>query len=273
MNMLIRSLKGSILFLVILLALSLQQEGAFPFSAERELEELYLLMEDRYLHQDPTQWGQTVSGVLTRIDTDEPVIALTLDACGGRRGSGYDRDIIDLLRERQIPATLFINARWISANREVFADLSRDNLFLIANHGMEHKPCSVSGMKAYGIEGTLSVRGVIREIELCGRKIAFLTGQKPEYYRSGTNFYDEIAVRIANDLGYRVVGYSVLGDAGATFSSEQVFRSISLSRPGDIILCHMNQPSSDTYEGLLRVLPLLQEKGFRFVTLEDYPLK
>lgn len=35
-------------------------------------------------------------------------VALTLDACG----DGFDRDLIDYLIDRRIPATLFVTRRW-----------------------------------------------------------------------------------------------------------------------------------------------------------------
>jgi peptidoglycan/xylan/chitin deacetylase (PgdA/CDA1 family) len=53
-----------------------------------------------------------------------------------------------------------------------------------------------------------------------------LSGHQTKFYRSGTNYYDEVAVAIASDLGYITVGYSVLGDAGATYSREQVKKTL-----------------------------------------------
>lgn len=61
--------------------------------------------------------GLKITGVLTRLATKDKVIALTFDACGGKGGSGYDRKLIDYLIKENIPATLFINARWIDANK------------------------------------------------------------------------------------------------------------------------------------------------------------
>lgn len=263
----------SVIFIFVLVALSFFPGRACSLVKEVSLEDLSIMMEERYHGQVPLYWGETVPGVLTRLDTDEPVLALTLDACGGKRGSGYDGALIGFLRERKIPTTLFVNSRWIDSNPDVFRNLAGDPLFEIADHGMEHRPCSVSGRSAYGIKGTGSIRDVVREIELCGRLIREITGKKPEYYRSGTNFYDDISVKIAAQLGYKVVGYSVLGDGGATFSREQVKASILDSCNGDIILCHMNQPSSGTFEGLAEAIPILQSRGFRFVTLSEYPLR
>jgi peptidoglycan/xylan/chitin deacetylase (PgdA/CDA1 family) len=92
------------------------------------------------------------------------VIALTFDACGGPGGSGYDRALIDFLRRREIPATLFINSRWIDANPAIFRRLAAEPLFEIANHGTRHRPLSVTGRSAYGIPGTRSAAEVYDEI-------------------------------------------------------------------------------------------------------------
>ena len=219
------------------------------------------------------QWGENVSGVRTRLATEEPVIALTLDACGSPKGKGVDRRLIDFLVREQVPATLFINARWIDANPELFLELSKNPLFEIANHGMWHKPASINGMAAYGISGTRDISELVEEIELNARKIGDITGKRPRYYRSGTAYYDEYAVQIAHRLGHDVVGFTVLGDAGATYSANQVAKALLTSRPGDIILAHMNHPEAGTGPGIMTAVPILKKRGFKFVRLSDYPLK
>src|SRR5262249_56354917 len=69
----------------------------------------------RYGHLSPHTWGFDAPGVLRVLPAAGRVIALTFDACGGRRGSGYDQDLIEFLRRHEIPAPLFLNARWIDA--------------------------------------------------------------------------------------------------------------------------------------------------------------
>lgn len=221
----------------------------------------------------PQQWGETVTGVRTRLDTDEPLIALTLDACGGRKGSGFDAELLDFLEREQVPATLFINTRWIGPNRKDFDRLAANPLFEIANHGMEHKPASITGQSIYGIEGTPNVAGLVDEIELGAKAIVELTGQRPRYYRSGTAFYDEVAVTVAETLGQQVVGFSVLGDNGATYSREEVKTALLSARAGDIVIVHMNHPEAGTRDGLMDALPELKRQGFRFVRLSECPLR
>jgi len=228
---------------------------------------------DTYENLIPAQWGEAVTGVRTRLDTDEKVVALTFDACGGKGGSGCDTELIGYLVQESVPATLFINARWIDENEDVFMALTQNSLFEIENHGAEHRPLSVTGRSAYGIDGTQNVRAVIDEVRSCGDKIYKLTGRRPGYFRSGTNYYDEIAVSVVKELGAEAVGYSLLGDAGATYSAAQIKKACLNAKPGSIIIFHMNHPEKETAEGIREAVPALRAKGFRFVRLGDYPLK
>ena len=226
-----------------------------------------------YKNQKPADWGERVAGVKTQLDTTEKVIALTFDACGGPRGSRYDAALIDFLREEKIPATLFVSGSWIDANPAAFKKLAADPLFEIANHGLAHKPCSVNGNKAYGIKGTASVAELVDEIEKNGRKIETATGGRPKFYRPGTAYCDEVAVKVAGELGYEVVNYNILGDAGATRPKEKIREAMLKAGPGAIVILHMNQPRSQTAAGLREAIPLLRQKGFRFVKLSEFPLR
>lgn len=227
----------------------------------------------RYAGVSPLQWGEHIPGVRTHLDTDQKVIALTLDACGSANGKGVDSRLMAFLIARQIPATLFINGRWIDANPELFRQLAANPLFEIANHGIRHKPASITGRAIYGIDGTRDVGEVVEEIELNARKIEAISGARPKLYRSGTAYYDEIAVQISQGLGHEVAGYSLLGDAGATWSATQVQTALLKAVPGDIALLHMNHPEAGTGEGIIAAVPELLRRGFRFVRMSDYPLK
>lgn len=226
-----------------------------------------------YADTAPITWGETVTGVKTCMATDDNVVALTLDACGSKTGMGFDTELFHYLEKEKIPATLFINARWIDANRKLFLTLANNPLFTIANHGFLHKPASVSGRSIYGIAGTKNVDELIDEIGLNAEKIKRLTGKRPTYYRSGTAYYDELSVQVAERLGHQVIGFSVLGDAGATFTEQQVTAALLASNPGSIVILHMNHPASGTAAGVKAAVPELRKRGVRFVRLSDYPLR
>lgn len=218
---------------------------------------------------EPQEWGENVTGVKTKIQTDEKKIALTFDACGGDYGSGYDEKLMSFLIEENIPVTLFINARWIDENKDVFLDLSKNPLIQIENHGTNHSPLSVNGGEAWGIQATESPKEVYEEIMKNHQTVKNLTGREMTLFRSGTAYYDEVSVKIANELGYDIVNFDILGDAGATYTREQVKNALLQAKSGSIALLHMNQPRSETAEGVKQAIPLLKEMGFEFVTLND----
>lgn len=260
------------IILLIVLSLGLIVYLKFQRQPEKRYRELRQRVIAEFDNRHPTQWSESAPGVKTRINTDKKIIALTFDACGSN-GDGYDGVLIDYLESNNIPATLFINARWIDKNPDIFNRLAQDPLFEIENHGFEHKPCSVNGNSIYGIPGTKDVGEAVDEIEKNGLKIQALTGRKPEYYRSGTAYYDEIGVAIAEKLGYLVVGFSVLGDRGASYSREQVKEALLGATAGSIIICHMNHPEKETAEGVIEAIPELKKKGFSFVKLSGCSLK
>jgi len=221
----------------------------------------------------PREWGEIVNGVKTRLNSDQKVLALTFDACGGPKGSGYDAKLIDFLTSEAIPATLFITGKWMDANPDIFRTLSRNPLFEIENHGLKHRPCSAIGRSAYGIKGTRNAGDIIDEIESNALRIQTMAGRKPKYYRPGAAYCDEICVEIANALGYEVVNFSVRGDAGATYPKRQVEEALLRSAPGSIILMHMNHPEGATARGVIAVIPELKNRGFRFIKLSEFELR
>lgn len=224
----------------------------------------------RYAGVAPTAFGLDVPGVVNRLPTDERVVALTFDACGGARGSGYDEALIETLRTTGTPATLFLNQRWVLAHPDLTAQLAADPLFELANHGTTHLPLSVRGAAAYGIPGTTGPGEVFDEVTGNLRTLTEVTGAPPRFFRSGTAHYDDVAVRIAGDVGATVVNFDVNGDAGATSGPQQVAAALRTVFPGSIVIGHMNQPTGGTAAGVAAALPRLTADGFRFVRLSDH---
>ncbi len=219
--------------------------------------------------ETPEQWGEIVRGVRTGLDTEEKKIALTLDACGG----SYDRELLEYLDRHRVPATLFVSGFWLNNHGETLAKLADNPLFEIANHGLRHRPCSVTGKSALEIEGTTSVGEAHREIEENARRIEAITGERTRFYRSGTAHYDEVCTTIAAETGHQVVGFDIVGDYGASFNAAQVRDALFEVEPGSIIVLHMNRPDGGTAEGVRKALPTLREMGYEFVPLAEFPLR
>ena len=223
----------------------------------------------RYGHLRPHTWGFGGPGVVRELPTSRRVIALTFDACGGPGGSGYDQALIGFLRRREVPATLFLNSRWIDANPAAFGRLAAEPLFEIANHGTRHLPLSVTGRSAYGIGGTRNAGQVYDEVATNQAKLRRLLGVPPRFFRAGTAYCDDVAARIVTAMGDRLVSFSVNGDGGATFTPGQVRSTVTGASGGSIVICHLNHPESGTAQGIAAAVPDLLASGYRFVRLSD----
>jgi peptidoglycan/xylan/chitin deacetylase (PgdA/CDA1 family) len=217
----------------------------------------------------PRSWGFGGPGVVRALPTRQRVIALTFDACGGPGGSGYDQALIAFLRRREGPATLFLNSRWIGANPGPFGQLANEPLFEIGNHGTRHLPLSVTGRSAYGITGTSNAGQVYDEVAGNQAKLTRLTDSPPRFFRAGTAYSDDIAARIVGALGVRLVTFAVNGDAGASFSPDEVRAAVTGAPGGSVVIGHMNHPEGGTAPGIAAAVPRLLVSGYRFVRLSD----
>jgi len=222
----------------------------------------------------PGQWGEFVIGVYENLVTRNKQIAFTFDACGGKNGNGYDKELIDFLHKEKVPATLFVTGKWIDANFTAFLDLSRDTLFEIENHGLNHKPCSIDGKSAYGIKGTSGVEEAFDEIEANALKIKTLTNCNPRFYRSATAFIDETCTRMAGELGIKVIGFQVLSGDAVPFLNDSVIVENVLRKikPGAIVIMHFNHPEWNTCEAMKKIAPKLRQRGYSFVRLNGFEL-
>jgi peptidoglycan/xylan/chitin deacetylase (PgdA/CDA1 family) len=263
----VRYLFGAVLLLV-----------SIRLTAQLEDPEYLKLRSDlvaKFQNSVPGKFGHFVRGVNERIVTQRKILALTFDACGGPRGNGFDQELIDFLSCEKIPATVFLNGRWIDNHLLEVKRLAEDTLFEIENHGLTHRPCSINGKSMYGIEGTCDVGDAVDEIEINAEKIECLTNRKPVYYRSGTATTDEACGIIAKELGETIISYDVLsGDAVAGTPAAIIADNIvKKARNGAIIIMHMNHPEWNGYEALTEAIPMLRKMGYSFVKLQHHTLQ
>lgn len=198
---------------------------------------------------------------------DSSVVALTLDACDG----GFNAALIEFLIDNQMGATIFATKKWLDRNPQAVT-LLKDHfdLFDIENHGANHIPAVIGRDRAvYGIPGEADVAHLKREVERGAAAVAMVTGATPHWYRGATGEYDAEAITVIEAMGYKVAGFSVNADDGATLSKGRVIARLKKVRDGDIIIAHLNKPGSESAAGLIEGLKDLRERHFRFVKLND----
>jgi peptidoglycan/xylan/chitin deacetylase (PgdA/CDA1 family) len=198
-------------------------------------------------------------------------VALTLDACTGK----YDDELVQFLIRNRIPATIFATKKWLGKNPYgVSVITSHLDLFDVENHGENHIPAVIgAGRKVYGIPGSPDLIHLRREVTEGARAIEASTGIAPHWYRGATAEYDAQAIAEINKLGYKIAGFSINADAGATLKRLAIEERLKQVKAGDVIIAHMNKPASDTAEGLSPGLIHLLRTGFVFVRLDQVELR
>lgn len=196
----------------------------------------------------------------------ENAVALTLDACGG----GFDADLITTLIALRVPATIFATRKWIDRHPEGMALLNaHPDLFDIEDHGAAHVPAVIgAGKRVFGLSGVPDIAHLKAEVDGGAGAIAATGAPRPAWYRGATARYDRTAIGAIEAMGYRIAGFSVNADAGATLPRRAVIARLQSVKPGDIIIAHMNKPASESAEAFQDALPAMLRRGLRFVTLQ-----
>lgn len=114
----------------------------------------------------------------------ERAVALTLDACGG----DFDADLVDVLVENRVPATIFVTRRWLLKHPQAVKTLAaHPQLFAIENHGENRlAPVIGPGVSVYGVPGVADKAALRREVEGGAKAIVAAGLPKPAWFRGAT---------------------------------------------------------------------------------------
>ncbi|WP_296015567.1 polysaccharide deacetylase family protein [uncultured Agrobacterium sp.] len=193
-------------------------------------------------------------------------VAITLDACMGKT----DFRILDTLVQEKIPATIFVTARWLKHNSDALAILlAHPDLFEIENHGENHIPAVDKPVSIYGIAAAGSEQAVVQEVEGGRQAIVAATGRQPQWFRGATAKYTTTSMTTINMMGERVAGYSINGDGGSLLGATATSKHIASAKDGDVVISHINQPTHEAGEGVVKGLMALKARGVTFVRLDD----
>lgn len=191
-------------------------------------------------------------------DTSEKVIYLTFDA---GYENGCTAKILDVLKEHQVPAAFFLVGNFIEKNADLVRRMVEEG-HIVGNHTMHHYDMSkLNSMESFSKE--------LKDLEDLFRE---KTGKElPKYYRPPQGIYSEENLRMAKDLGYRTVFWSLAyvdwnNDSQPT--AEHAFdKLIPRIHKGAVVLLHST--SQTNAEILGQLLTKWKDLGYRFGTLEE----
>ena len=191
-------------------------------------------------------------------DTTQPVIYLTFDA---GYENGCTEQILDTLQKHQVKAAFFLVGNYIERNADLVRRMAEEG-HIVGNHTMHHPDMSrISDPAAF-------------EKELSDLEVLFqnTTGtQMPKYYRPPQGIYSEENLKMAKELGYKTVFWSLAyvdwnNDAQPT--KEEAFRKlIPRIHNGAVVLLHST--SRTNAEILDELLTRWKEMGYRFGTVDE----
>lgn len=204
---------------------------------------------------------------VTRAGKPATRVALTFDACMGKT----DMRILNTLIDQNVPATIFVTARWLRTNPQALAlMLSHPDLIELENHGLNHIPAVDRPTLVYGIAAAGSPAAVAQEVQ--GGSDAMLAHGIPRahWFRGATAKYDLTSIAQIRAMGFDVAGYSINGDAGASFPAATVEKQYLSAKDGDVLISHINQPTHASGEGVVKGILDLKARGVQFVRLQDF---
>ena len=191
-------------------------------------------------------------------DTSDKVIYLTFDA-GYENGS--TEQILDVLKKHQVPAAFFLVGNYMEKNGDLVRRMAAEG-HIVGNHTMHHPDMSkISDPAAFEKE--------LKDLEDLYRGI---TGEElPKYYRPPQGTYSEENLKMAQNLGYKTVFWSLAyvdWNNDSQPSREEAFgKLIPRIHNGAVVLLHST--SRTNAQILDELLTQWKALGYRFDTLEN----
>jgi len=199
--------------------------------------------------------------IVTRLPTKDKVVALTFDACERNSPAFLDRKIADYLLAGKIPFTIFVSGRFARRNQDVLKELAAQDFVELENHSLDHD----NHMER------MSDEEIRHQIAGNDALLAGIIGRHTRYFRFPAGNHDERGVAIAEQLGFKVVHWSFAsGDPAKEVTPQRLEDWIlSRTRPGSILIFHINGRGWSTAEALPPIVDELRRRGYRFTTLQQ----
>lgn len=189
---------------------------------------------------------------------EEKVLYLTFDA---GYENGCTEKILDVLQEHQVKAAFFLVGNYIEKNADLVRRMASEG-HTVGNHTMHHYDMSkIRDMAAFSKE-LQDLEGLYQQT----------TGQAlPKYYRPPQGIYSEENLKMAQELGYKSVFWSLAyvdwkNDAQPT-RQQALEKLLPRTHNGAVVLLHST--SQTNAQILDELLTRWKQEGYRFAPIED----
>ena len=194
-------------------------------------------------------------------DTKQKELFLTFD---NGYENGYTAQVLDVLREKQVPAAFFVTGQYIKDQPDLLQRMAAEG-HLIGNHSWHHPDMT-----------TLSPERIKEELTRVRDEVLARTPQLGmNYLRPPRGIFDERTLAEAKKLGYTSVFWSIAykdwdvnDQKGAQYAFDRVTAQL---HPGAVILLH--SVSKDNAEALARIIDEARKQGYAFKSLDELRVK
>ena len=212
------------------------------------------------------------------IASERKYVAITFDYCElCTNVNGYQPEVIQYLRQNQVPATLFMSGKWMQSHSDITLQLIADPLFEIGNHAWSHANLALTPPDILDQQVLATQAEYIRlRDQLCQKAMKLglenelkLIPQQMTLFRLPYGRCNDLALQRLQHLGLKVIQWSHVGLEGCQTSDKEVESFVNSLKSGSIILLHGNNVPKHTLAFLKRLVPILVSKGYRCVTMSD----
>lgn len=214
------------------------------------------VINDKSFADKGRRYYEEAGQILWDIKTDEKVIALTFDDGPHKK---YTPEILDVLSKCNAKATFFIVGENAEKNPELALRIHNENHEL-AIHTYTH-PLKTN------------VSNLIKEIKQTHATIYGITGYSPVLFRPVEGQYTDAMIDAINKEGYKVVMWSWHLDTFDWKSpgEKKIINTVLKgAKPGSVVLFHDGGGNREqTVRALTKVLPELEQQGYKFVTISE----
>jgi peptidoglycan-N-acetylmuramic acid deacetylase len=194
-------------------------------------------------------------------DTSKKELYLTFD---NGYENGYTPKILDILKEKKVPAIFFVTGQYIKDQPELLKRMVNEG-HLIGNHSWSHPDMT-----------RISNERLKEELDKVKTEVSNLTGQKEmQFLRPPRGIFSERVLEASRKLGYTNVFWSIAyrdwdttDQRGGDYAYRIVMKQL---HPGAVILLH--SVSKDNAEALGKIIDDARGQGYEFKRLDQITVK
>jgi len=194
-------------------------------------------------------------------DTSQKELYLTFD---NGYENGHTAKILDVLKEKKVPATFFVTGHYIKDQPELLKRMVAEG-HIIGNHSWSHPDIT-----------TVSNDKMSQELNRVRDEVTALTGQlEMLYLRTPRGIFSERTLAKSKELGYINVFWSIAykdwdpkSHRGWRYAYDNVMKQL---HPGAVILLH--SVSKDNADALDQIIDAARQQGYEFKSLDQMKKK